>query len=135
MEHTQLTIGQLLDKLESIDLKSESGKEKQVYYDFGSAIPTSIDSWRGSYAEAALGYRLTGYDATEHFGSKPLSELIAELKNVNNRSYEGWKGGDFYYDKDTPLWVANSGNSGSTAIYDVLDDGWRVVLLTCYWEY
>jgi hypothetical protein len=136
MEQRQLTLGELIGKLERIDSKSQSGDVKRVDYDFGTSYPTNIDSWRGDYSHAALGYKLSGYDSNKgHHGYIEIDALLEELKSSLDKTYEGWKGGDYRYDEDTPLWIANPGNSGNTAIYDVLDDGWRVVLLTCYWDY
>ena len=133
----QLTIGQVIDALEEMDLMYDKKEQKEVDFDFGSAIPTTIDSWRGVYYMAALGYELSGYDNNEnHFNKTGAKDLLAELKGSieSGRTYQGWKGGEYSYDRDTELWVANSGNSGNTGIIEVMDDGYRIVLKTGYFE-
>lgn len=133
----QLTLGQIIEKLEKIEpTYGEEKKPKEVDYDFGTAVPTTLDSWRGSYAELALGYRLSGYDnGPDHFANKTVESLLSELKSAIGKTFEGWKGGDFVMSNDTPVWVANPGNSGNTGIIDVIDNGYRVIIMTAYCEY
>lgn len=133
----QLTLGQIIEKLEKCGLTyGKDNKPKQVDYDFGTAIPTTLDSWRGSYSELALGYKLSGYDNNdEHFTQTTAETLLSELKSAIGKEFTGWKGGEFTMDEDTPVWVANSGNSGNTGIIDVVDDGWRIILMTAYCDY
>ena len=44
----QITLGELIEQLENAGTKDD-GKDKTVCFDFGSAIPTNLYSWRGSY--------------------------------------------------------------------------------------
>jgi hypothetical protein len=134
---TQLTLGQLIQKLEKCELTyGEENKPKDVCFDFGSAVPTSLDSWRGVYAHLALGYELSGRDNNfRDFTSPNVKDLLSELKSANGKCFTGWKGGEYYMNKSTPVWVANPGGVGHTAIVDVYDDGINIVLITAYWEY
>ncbi|HYD92347.1 MAG TPA: hypothetical protein VEA37_12770 [Flavobacterium sp.] len=130
----QLSLGVLIDEIKKAGLTKDNGEPKAIEYDFGTAFPTTLDSWRGSYSELALGYSLSGYD--KHDAKKPTAEqILKELESAIGKTFEGWKGGDFTMSKDTPVWVANPGNSGDTAIIGVLNDGWRLILLTCYCEF
>ena len=132
-ESGQLTLGELLLKLKAIPDKKG---DKNVYFDFGSAVPTDFNSWRGSYAEIALGYALTGYDSTGDKREAPkLSELIKATEEAIGTTYNGWKGGDYTMTKNTSVWVANRGNSDETGIVGVLDNDWNVVLLTWHCEF
>ena len=128
----QLTLGEIITKLEA----TEDWANKKVRFDFGK-VPTGIDSWRGSYAELSL-----------HFGDGegPLtSDLIKQLKDVVGKTLEGYKGGDFYMSRHTPVWVANWGEIGcngwngkdypSVAILDVCDNGDFVEIKTAETEY
>lgn len=137
IDSPQLTLGQLIKELEEAGIKNDKGEDKNVDFDFGSAIPTVLTSWRGSYAELALGYRLSGYDVPneKHFGDCIAAKLLEELKSGVGATYEGWKGGDFKMDMDTPVWVANPGNADNTAIIGVLNLGYRIIILTAYCEY
>lgn len=117
----QLNLGQLIDALDAIPLRDEP---QRVAFDFEYASPTTFDSWRGVYAELALGFDFNTV--------KRLPDMIAEAKAAVGKTFEGYKGGDFTMTRDTPVWVANYGKAGSTAIVGVYDDGWQIVLLTGY---
>lgn len=133
----QLTLGELILKLKPIvEKNADEPEQPRVVFDFGTAFPTSLASWRGSYEELALGYALSGYDAsTNHFGEIKADALLNELESALQKTYTGWKGGEFSMHKGTPVWVANPGNSGNTAIVEVVDNGWEVILMTQYCEY
>lgn len=133
IDSPQLTLGQLTERVESILEQwkaSGEGDEPCVYFDFGSLVPTNFDSWRGSYAELALGYALD--DDKE---GPTLSDFLKLCKETDGATFGGWKGGDYTMNKNTPVWVANQGHSGDTGIVEVLDDGWRVILATSVCEY
>lgn len=118
----QLTLGELLLKLESID-----DSDVPVYFDFEYLRPAGIGSWRGSYSELALSF------ASE--GRMSVDELLTLLKEAVGKEYTGYKGGEFIMSKHTPIWVANYGNSGSTGVVDVIDDSYQVILKTDICEY
>ncbi len=135
-ESPQLTLGVLIEEVERAGIKKEDGEEKDVQYDFGTAIPTTLDSWRGAYDELALGYKLTGYDNhEEHMSEIRAGAFLAELKSALGKPFTGWKGGDYTMTEKTPVWVANPGDAGNTGIISVLDDGWRLVILTGFCNY
>lgn len=121
----QLSLGEIISKVE--DLLKLKDEKINVVYDFGYLAPKEIDSWRGSYDELALDY-------SNHGGLtlKDFHELL--LKAVDN-TFEGYKGGEYTMSKDTPVWVANYGDSGHTAVLGVIDGGWQVVIITGYMEY
>lgn len=127
----QLSLGQLIAEIEKYDLKLKKGNSKSIYFDFGSAVPTTLDSWRGVYAELALGYKLTGYDSEERF--YPTAEdLLTELKQAIGKEFYGWKGGEFTMDENTPVWVDNPGNYNRTIITGIHDTGYSIIILTQY---
>jgi hypothetical protein len=140
-ETNQMTLGVLIDKLEAVPLVYGSDNEpKTVRYDFEFCIPTTLDSWRGSYDELALGWDYQGYapgDAPDHNGTEELTldGLLNELKSAIGKGFCGWKGGDYVMSRDTPIWVANPGNSGNTTITEVVDNGYEVILMTAYCEF
>lgn len=132
----QLSLGEFIKELESVDLKYDEETYKDVDFDFGTALPTQLDSWRGSYDEIALGYKLSGYDNnSEHFTNNKADKLLEHLKSAIGKEYTGWKGGEFIMDENTPVWVANPGHSGNTGIVGVLDAGYKLVIITAYCEY
>jgi hypothetical protein len=116
-----MTIGEVIDALE------KASPNLPVYFDFGGIAPTDVDSWRGIYAEAALGFRDVG-----RVGSLPTAaELLEELReSIDGRSYTGWKGGEYTYDRSTPLHIDNPGCYTCTALVGVEADEYRVLLRT-----
>ena len=119
----QLLLGELILKLESV-----SSKDLPLFIDLMDKRPMGIDSWRGIYRELAL--------QTESFGSynsdeveevfsdmtfyKPKSigkenptvaEWVDVLKEAMGKTFTGYKGGDFTMSKNTPLYLAEYGNS------------------------
>lgn len=117
---SQLCLGQLIYKLEA----TKRDDKKTVVFDFEYARPTDFDSYRGIYAELAIGFSFGG--------EMPLNDFIESAKNCIGREFEGYKGGTFGMSRITPIWVANYGNAGSTAVVGVHDDGWQTVILTAY---
>jgi hypothetical protein len=122
----QLTLGEIIAKCEAIKAKGyklHDGSDPRVYFDFAHLRPTALASWRGSYDELALGFEEDGE-------SRTLGEFIEMLKCADGETYTGYKGGEFVMSRHTPVWVANYGNSGDTAIVDVRDEEWAVILVT-----
>ena len=124
----QLTLGELILKLEPIVKIQKEGKEATVRYDFEYLFPTRIDSWRGSYDELALNFETQGEEMK-------VSEFLKMLKECVGKTFTGYKGGDFTMHKGTPIWVANYSHSGNTAVIDVIDNGYVVLLITGYREF
>jgi hypothetical protein len=134
----QLTLGELLALLKDIPTK-RGDDAVTIEFDFGTAYPTGFSSWRGSYAEIAINYALSGYDDWEgkdaQFDHKDLADFVKELEGAIGKTYTGWKGGEFTMTADTPVWVANDGNVGNTGVIGIKNEEWHVVLLTGYCEY
>lgn len=119
MTDKQITLGELIAAL------SAFARDKGVRFDFEYARPTTLASWRGVYAELALGFTFDAPSANVTVGP-----LLDHLQSAVGETFTGYKGGDFVMDKETPLWVANYGNCGTTAIQGVLDLGYEVVICT-----
>ena len=94
----EYNLGNLID-----DLEEYKNEFLEVKFEDGS-IPTEFDSWRGSYCELALGY--------EEKGTCHSPSLYRKAYNANNSIFEGYKGGDFTMDRNTPIHQANYGKSG-----------------------
>ena len=124
----QLTLGELILKLEPIVKNQKEGDEATVRYDFEYLFPTSIDSWRGSYDELALNFETQGEEMK-------VSEFLKMLKECIGKTFTGYKGGDFTMHKGTPIWVANYSHSGNTAVIEVVDNGYVILLITGYREF
>lgn len=118
----QLTLGELILKLEPLE------HNKTVRFDFEYAYPESIGSWRGSYDELSLRFVFEGEAPT-------VASLLEKLNSAVGATYQGYKGGEFSMSKHTPVWVANYGNSGNTAVIGVLDNGYSIIIETKYCEF
>lgn len=133
----QITLGELIKQIEEVGAKREiNGEDKTICFDFGYSYPTTLDSWRGSYNELALGYKFTGrgnYD--ENFTEPTAESLLTELKSAIGKVYTGWKGGEFIMNENTPLWVSNPGDACNTGIIGILDKGYELVIITAYCEF
>ncbi len=102
----------------------ERSPEAEVQFDFCYTVPTTVNSYRGFYNHLAIGWE----SARSHW---PLaSDLANELRSAIGKTFEGYKGGDYYMDEQTPLWVANWGDTGSTAIDRIEVNGSSVIIHT-----
>lgn len=136
----QLTLGKLIEKLKPIVAKQKEiikkyQSEALIQYDFEYCYPTHFDSWRGSYNELSLNICLGGYKKEEQEKELTVSGFLKMCEETIGKTFQGWKGGDFKMDEDTPIWIANSGNSGETALIDVYDNEYSVILMTGQREY
>lgn len=118
-----LTLGEIVAKLEAIEAAHTDKEDFWVRYDFGSLTPTKLMSWRGVYAELALGYE-------DGKNWPKITDVLDELKSGIGKTFEGYKGGDFKMGRGTPVWVANYGDSGNTAIVDILDNSYEAIIIT-----
>lgn len=113
MNYTQpLTLGEFIEKLK------QQPQENTITFDFGRLVPTSFDSWRGSYDELAL-----GYENPEYNNDLLVSKLLSLAIDVEGTIMEGYKGGYYTMKKETRLWADNYGKYSSTAIVDVIAFG------------
>lgn len=136
-ESPQLTLGELIDALKEIPTKWGSDKQDvTVEFDFEYAVPTGLDSWRGSYSELAINFDFLGYEKfDEKTTDMKLKDFIKMLEGAVGKTYTGWKGGDFTMSRETPIWVANNGNIGNTGVIGVMNQGYSATILTSYCEY
>lgn len=89
---------------------------------FTAAAVSQVD------AELALDY-------TEAADRMKVTDFLELCKNTIGATFHGYKGGQFTMSENTPIWVANYGNSGSTALIEVVDNNYQVILITGYREY
>ena len=123
----QLTLREVIDKLDSMDLMYDNDKVKNITFDFCMAYPTHVDSWRGSYSEPSIGF---SFDE-----SMNAKDFLNELKDSVGREVTGYKGGEFTLREDSYLWVDDYGRSTETGIFDVVDLGWKIIIRTTHFKY
>ncbi len=112
---TPMTLGEIIDTLKRKDPDTE------VYFDFVYFRPEGIHSYRGDYSQLAIGYGRA--DIT-------VGQLLKLCEDADGATFTGYKGGEFEMGRSTPVWVANHNETGSTAIVDIEDRDWRIVLVT-----
>lgn len=101
------TLGALTEALE------KRKPDECVRFDFCSLTPHKLMSYRGFYDHLALTWQ-SGLDST-------VERLVKMLREADGATFQGYKGGDFVMGKQSPIWVAQYGDSGSTAIVGISD--------------
>ena len=121
----QLLIGELILKLEQV-----KNKKLPLFIDLMDKRPMGINSWRGSYCELAIETESLGCYNTDivEYESKEfdyktykhksigkenptVEEWIGVLKEAIGKTFTGYKGGNYLMSKNTPVWLAEYGNS------------------------
>lgn len=138
----QLSLGGLIQAFERLPLTYESqGKPcpKRVSFDFGQTYPVRLTSYRGSYSELAITFGSQGLDDRGCYSESRLpmeaTAFLAQLREADSIEFYGYKGGNYHMDADTPLWVAQWGESGYTAVVGVRDLGAEIVIDTAWCEF
>lgn len=99
---------------EIIDFLKMCRPALQIRFDFGAAVPTVLDSYRGTYAHLAVGYM---------DGSKDVGDFLRECKNAVGKKFTGWRGDKEYgMGVDTEVWVAHRGEHTQTGIIRLAPD-------------
>lgn len=122
-----MTIGEVIDALET------AGPAVRVVFDFGGVVPSTVESWRGIYAEAALGFAGGDYSSNANPTAAGLLEVLRAAIERGN-VFDGWKGGEYQYDRDTPLHVDNRGCYTNTELTRVEVGEFEVMLHTAHEE-
>ena len=124
-----MTIGELINELKKCK------PDSKVYYDFAGLMPTTINSWRGTYDEPALGWAGLKYLCNWGLDNPPTVEnLLKELDLALQLSYTGWKGGVYFYTEDSPLHIDNYGEWTCTELSRVENTGSSVILHTIRYD-
>lgn len=121
MFHPQITLGQL------IDLLAGRPQDQPVCFDFCSLVPRGVASYRGWYDHLAIGYREWSRET-----EISVKDFHAMLRKADGYVFTGYKGGDYRMHRDTPLWVANWGDSGSTVVAGLADCDYQTVIATAW---
>jgi hypothetical protein len=110
-----LTLSELIEKLE------EANKELPVKY-IDEGTPLGMYSYRGYYSDLCF----SDGDYTVNVGLF----LDSLKKNAINKTFVGYKGGDFLMGPETPLWRSIYGESTGIAIIDAQANHDSFLLIT-----
>lgn len=120
LHHEQSTLGELIDLLKRRD------PGQSIQFDFVHAVPTGrVESYRGYYEQLAIAYT---HEPTDVF----VRTMLDGLTEAVGKTFHGYKGGSYRMDCDTPLWVANYGECGDTAVAGLIDCAWITVIRTVW---
>lgn len=109
-----MTLGELISALEKVADKSKLVKT------LGGTYVGGLCSYRGYYEDLAIMPRLdTGLTA---------GELLERARNAVGQQFSGWKGGEYTMDRDTPLWLADSGCSLGIGVKRIKERKYSVLL-------
>ena len=126
-----MTLGELIEKLEAYITLDGKKKSERILIDFAGLMPTGLSSYRGYYHQLAIEYdEATWADRKD----MRIAKFLKLCKEAVGKEFTGWKGGEFTMSKDTPLWVANSGNTGSTIVTGVIVVWSGLMIETAYKE-
>lgn len=82
-----------------------------VRFDFGTLTPQGLASYRGYYDHLALAWSERG-DCT-------AATLMRDIDSAHGQAFNGYKGGSYRMDVDTPVWASNWGEASGTRIVGV----------------
>lgn len=99
-----LTLKQAIEALSKVDPATP------VLFSHGGA-PGTVHSYRGYYSDLAF----------SSVGASTVEAVLSDLRSALDNTYEGYKGGEFVMDEDTPLWVSEYGESSK----------WSLVVAAC----
>ena len=113
-------------------LKRRLDQTANVRFAFGYLQPTSFHSWRGDYAELALGYEELPAEQDKQI---TVAQLVEKCEAANGAVFTGWKGGDFQMGDRTRVWCANPRDCPPVAIVDVVELDGLCYLITDLCDY
>lgn len=113
-----LSIGEMLDKLNTFDEKEEVKFLNGLYFGGGWG------SYRGYYKDAFIEHD------TEDRGKNAVKDLKdVLLKALDKGEMEGYKGGEYRVNRNTLLWFATYGCCGDM-IVDILKINGQIIVIT-----
>lgn len=101
----QMTLGGAIKALETMPPEADV-----VTDDVDYPFPGEVESYRGYYSDLAF-----VPDSAAHTAEVVLSDL----KSALGETFEGYKGGDFVMQDNTPLWIAPYGQCPGIAVMDI----------------
>ena len=108
-----MTLGGMVDAL------SGYPADMPIRLDTGGA-PGKPGSYRGYYSDLAL----------SHGELDTVSKLLSELRRALGATFTGYKGGDFFMDEKTPLWVSEYGEVSGVAVMGLAAPHDTLLLIT-----
>lgn len=122
-----LTLGQLIERL-----REKAAVDSDMIIRFDKPITECDHGGTGAYPSTANSYRGFYDDLCLEPSDEPMTvgKLLAYLESeVLDKTFTGWKGGEFIMDEKTPLWAAGHGDGGP-AIMGITEINGTAFLIT-----
>lgn len=110
-----LTLGELIDKLKQFN------KKMIVKIDFNNLSPAAAMSYRGYYSDLAFDWSNDDIN---------VQDFLDICKNTINTELEGYKGGEFLMESNTPVWIDEYSIAMGCAVMDIKICGNVVKIIT-----
>ncbi len=122
---TPLKLGEIRAQLKAAISLHKEGENAHIQFSFGSAYPTTFDSYRGNYRDLCIQY------SGEYSGSgKKAGDFLKEIEKAYTEEFQGWKGGTFTMDYDSEVYVACRGCTSETRIVGIRANDFDIEILT-----
>lgn len=108
---TQMTLGELRSAL------AECPPSGRVIFAFGRSNVVGLDSYRGYYCECAVEFGGPYAAHDKHMTVERLTELVDAA--LGGDVFHGYKGGEYKFNSDTPLWASQYGRGFDACIVAV----------------
>ena len=103
---SQMTLGKLIERLASMD-----GDDRVAWL-------RDPHSYRGYYSDLAF-----EFDFDDAAPEILVSVLLGDCRSLMGKHLEGYKGGMFCMNENTPVWISKYGYSSGTRLMALNDDG------------
>lgn len=112
---TLLTLGTLTDALKACDASEvRIAAPKRI-------VPVRLDSYRGYYSDLAIDYRTIDYDVGDRLTMSRVA-FIKLLHSADRKTFIGYKGGEYFMNRDTDIWISTYGECSGMRISGVQVD-------------
>lgn len=111
-----MTLGKLTTALLNIKENNVADADARLVAEFSDGEQVRLGqfiSYRGYYSDLAF------EPVLEIEKGKPestIESILTQCRIANRATFEGYKGGDFIMDEDTPLWIAEYGIDSGVAV-------------------
>jgi hypothetical protein len=126
---TPLKLGEIKAQLLSAISHHKEKGEAYIQFSFGSAYPTTFDSYRGNFRDLCIQY------SGEYSGSgKKAGDFLKEIESAYAEEFQGWKGGSYRMNYDSEVYVACGGRTSKTRIIGIRANDFDIEILTAQIE-
>jgi hypothetical protein len=99
-------------------------RDASVVFDFCNCVPAlTVHSYRGYYDQIAVGWQA-------EYEKRTVAEVVDMLRDAIDKTFSGWKGGNYRMGGGTPVWVDNPEDASGTPIVGVFDYHGTIVIET-----